>query len=80
MKLEVKYFGMTNEITQAGEEILDIPQPVSVQSLKETLETRHESLKTITFQIAIDREVITDPQYLIEKDAEIALLPAFAGG
>ncbi len=80
MKLQVKYFGMMTDLTNTDQEVLELQTPISIQSLKKTLEEKHNALKGILFQIAIDQEIINQEDHQIQKDAEIALLPAFAGG
>ena len=80
MKLQVKYFGMMTDLTNTDQEVLELHTPISIQSLKKTLEEKHNALKGILFQIAIDQEIFSQEDHQIEEDAEIALLPAFAGG
>lgn len=79
MITNVQYYGMIAEkIGVSSEEItLDISN--NTESLKSYFENLHPILKNMSFKIAVNNELTDylDPNNL---NAEIALLPPFAGG
>lgn len=78
MQLTIKYFGMLVEATSIAEQVLET-ETCSVFELIKTLEHQHPNLADTDFKIAVDQQ-LTDLNYIIKTNAEIALLPPFAGG
>ena len=77
MNLNIKYFGMLTEVTQCQEETFLFSQS-TVADLLKALFNKYPLLAERDFQVA-------QMQTLVSKDtiisnAEIALLPPFAGG
>ncbi|GAA4275485.1 MoaD/ThiS family protein [Aquimarina mytili] len=78
MQLTIKYFGMLVEATSISEEQLQIDS-CSVSELVEKLIHQHPKLNKKDFKVAIDQQLV-DRSHVINTNAEIALLPPFAGG
>lgn len=78
MQLTIKYFGMLAEATSITEEHLQIDS-CSVSELLASLKTQYPELHNKDFKVAINQELVTN-DYMINQEAEIALLPPFAGG
>lgn len=78
MRLNVKYFGMIVEWSQADQSQIEV-EGSSVDELRSTLVKAIPQLKTITYQIAVNQKLVTTDIALSEDD-EIAILPPFAGG
>lgn len=78
MQLTIKYFGMLVEATAINEEQLQI-ETCSVTDLLKKLKSLHPKLGDKNFKIAIDQQLVNN-DYIIDNEAEIALLPPFAGG
>lgn len=78
MQLTIKYFGMLAEATSTTEEVLET-KICSVFELVKTLKHQHPKLANTNFKIAVDQQ-LTDLNFIIKTNAEIALLPPFAGG
>ncbi|WP_234859369.1 MoaD/ThiS family protein [Aquimarina aquimarini] len=78
MELTIKYFGMLTEATAITEEFLQI-DPCSVAHLVKQLQKNHPKLENTNFKVAINQELV-DHTHMINTQAEIALLPPFAGG
>ncbi|GGX18962.1 MoaD/ThiS family protein [Aquimarina muelleri] len=78
MQLTIKYFGLLAEVTATTEELLET-ETCSVFELVKTLKNQYPKLGDTNFKIAVDQQLI-DLNYIIETNAEIALLPPFAGG
>ncbi|SHJ30570.1 MoaD/ThiS family protein [Aquimarina spongiae] len=78
MQLTIKYFGMIAEATTMPEEQLQI-EHCSVSELLEKLKIAHPKLNHMDFKVAVDQQLVQE-NYTITKEAEIALLPPFAGG
>ncbi len=78
MQLTIKYFGMLAEATTISEEQLQI-DACSVSELLKKLKNQHPKLNDKDFKVAINQQLV-DNQYVINNEAEVALLPPFAGG
>lgn len=78
MQLTIKYFGMLAEATSTTEERLQI-DICSVSDLLEKLKNQYPKLSDKDFKVAINQELVNS-DYLIDNEAEVALLPPFAGG
>ncbi|MEP3837646.1 MAG: MoaD/ThiS family protein [Algibacter sp.] len=77
MHINIKYFGQIAEITKTEEESFEFSGRL-VSELLDTLYVKYDTLKTKSFQIAQNQELISIETKL--TGAEIALLPPFAGG
>ncbi|WP_025743877.1 MoaD/ThiS family protein [Aquimarina pacifica] len=78
MELNIKYFGMLAEATATHEEQMQI-ETCSVAQLLEKLNHRYPKLANMDFKVAINQQLVR-PDSIINSEAEIALLPPFAGG
>lgn len=80
MKLSIKYFGMLAEAIGKPEEVIEVVNSqISVEELSQVIENKHASLKTMSFKVAVNQS-ISENNYLIKENDEVALLPPFAGG
>jgi molybdopterin converting factor small subunit len=78
MSIEVKYFGMIEELVGKSSEILDKEMFLnSNSSNKDVLIQLYPQLESISFQLAVDRSLNL---HVKENSKEMALLPPFAGG
>lgn len=75
--LKIKLFGVLAEKLET--ESLFIESCPNVESLKRNLLLSHPNLNSLSFKVAVNRELATDNLSLNEAD-EIALLPPFSGG
>ncbi len=79
MLVTVKYFGVIAEKTGVPEENLNLKiTGTGVRDIKAYCLDKYQSMKNLTFQIAIN-QVLTTEGSLKEGD-EIAILPPFSGG
>lgn len=78
MKIKVKYFGLIAEAIGVNEEDFHLENNSS-DSLVEELLSKHEVLKTLDYQVALNHTIIKY-NHQITEGAEMALLPPFAGG
>ncbi|MEW7290043.1 MoaD/ThiS family protein [Aquimarina sp. 2304DJ70-9] len=78
MQLTIKYFGMLAEATTITEEQF-YTESCSVSELLKKLRTQYPELGKKDFKVAINQQLV-DHSYVINTEAEIALLPPFAGG
>ncbi len=74
----ILYFGLLAETTGTTEERLEA-SPATVAGLRAELLRRHPALQGLSFRIAVDRQLV-DETAALPPDAEVALLPPFAGG
>lgn len=78
MSIEVKYFGMIEELVGKSSEMLDKEMFLnSNSSNKDVLIQLYPQLESISFQLAVDRSLNL---HVMENSKEMALLPPFAGG
>lgn len=79
MKCDVKYFGMVGErVNKTSEEIILEDFISDKNDLKKSFLNHYPELKNISFQVAIDGELMNElPDSTVKL---IALLPPFAGG
>ena len=78
MSIEVKYFGMIEELVGKSSETIDKSQFLNASSTsKDILIRLYPQLKGISFQIAVDKALNKE---VTNESKEIALLPPFAGG
>lgn len=77
--LSILYFGMIAEATGRPLETWIAEGALSVGELKTQLLARYPMLRDRKFQVAVNQQIVDD--YLsIPPQAEVALLPPFAGG
>ncbi|MEZ4795682.1 MAG: MoaD/ThiS family protein [Flavobacteriaceae bacterium] len=77
MLLNIKYFGLIAELTHCNEEALEFSY-TTIADLKEALIAKYPDLKAKDFQIAQNKEIVSN-NATVSGD-EIALLPPFSGG
>ena len=70
---------MLTEKTGKSSEQLLVDNSISVGDLNKKLQELYESIKGLTYKIAVDQKISSEDM-LITQTAEIALLPPFAGG
>lgn len=81
MKVELFYFGWVAERTGTQQEELELEDESTVSGLRELLLKRYPELSGMSFRIACDRELVHDEAgAALRANAELALLPAYAGG
>ncbi len=78
MRLIIKYFGMLVETTNNTEEYMQT-EVCSVLELVEKITNLYPDLRDKNFKVAVNQQLVND-DYVISSEAEIALLPPFAGG
>lgn len=79
MKIEVLYFGLIEEALGIRKETITMASETSLLQVKAHLLSKYPALKQIAFQTALNKKIVPN-EALIHQDAEIALLPPFAGG
>lgn len=79
MKLKLVYFGRIAEITKVSGEIIEKNESCTVQQLLDELTLRYPLFNAESFQIAVHHNVVNST-FCLDEDAEIAILPPFAGG
>jgi len=77
MNLNIKYFGMLTEVTQCQEETFEFTQK-TVSDLLNDLFNKYPLLEEKSFQVAQNQTLVSKDTII--SNAEIALLPPFAGG
>lgn len=77
MEITVLTFGVISDIV--GKNNFAVNDVVSTDELKERLETQFPRLKTISYTIAVNKEMVTASTAL-DNNATVALLPPFSGG
>ncbi len=78
MELTIKYFGMLTEATEIDKESFTT-EACSVSQLLKKLQSTYPKLQNVDFKVAVDQQLVT-LDYIINNEAEVALLPPFAGG
>ena len=78
MSIEVKYFGMIEELVGKSSEFIDKSKFLNDTSTsKDVLLELYPQLKGVSFQIAVDKALNRE---VTNESKVIALLPPFAGG
>lgn len=81
MNIEVKYFGMTAEVTGKSFEEMELKEGAVLSDLHDLLIDKYPGLEKKNFKLTVDKKIAENPGGQSLKDgAEIALLPPFAGG
>lgn len=78
MTVTVRFFGPLTDVFPASLDI-DVSLPASKEDLEAEVRSHLPALGNRAFQIAVDRTMIP-PDGLVERAAEISLLPPFSGG
>ena len=78
MTVTVRFFGPLTDLFPESLDV-EVSLPASRTHLERELRTRLPGLEGRTFQVAVDRTMIP-PDDLVERAAEISLLPPFSGG
>ncbi|CAG0993752.1 MAG: MoaD/ThiS family protein [Bacteroidetes bacterium] len=79
MQLKIIYFGQAAEATGKKEEEREIISSTTVEALKKTLQEVYPELRRFPFQIAVNQTLV-NADFEINENAEIAILPPYAGG
>lgn len=80
MKCRIKAFGITREILNGNELVIELPQGATVADLKRELFGRYPRLTRLSsLFVAVNTEYAPEDQRLTE-DCEIALIPPVSGG
>lgn len=74
--IRVLYFGAAQEITGKASEELTAGDTASLR--REILE-RYPAMKSVSFRMALNRNLLREESVLVENDV-IAILPPFQGG
>ncbi len=77
--LSVLYFGMIAEATGQSLETWISAETLTVGELKAQLFEKYPMLRDRKFQVAVNQQIVEDT-LPIPPQAEVALLPPFAGG
>lgn len=81
MKLSFRYYGLITDITSKNtEDFVVNDNYITVSSIKNHIENIYPELKKVSFQIAVNNQILTADKILENNEGEIALLPPFAGG
>ncbi|THF47944.1 hypothetical protein E6C50_16050 [Flavobacterium supellecticarium] len=75
--MTIQIFGNLNDVVNKP---FAVTYPVSVGAFKAILLQHFPELRSMSFQIAIDRQMNEDETLLLTENNEIALLPPFSGG
>tara|TARA_R110002124_G_scaffold275831_1_gene446446 strand:+ start:297 stop:536 length:240 start_codon:yes stop_codon:yes gene_type:complete len=79
MNIRILYFGALAEITRESSETLEVEETASVGLVREILINKYPRLGTEKFKIAVNQNISNEADH-VPFDAEVALLPPFAGG
>ena len=79
MSINIKYFGMLEEVVKSDSEIMKVNDSVTVDDMKMVILQKHPKLKKMNFQIARNLSIAAGDEKINDND-ELALLPPFAGG
>jgi len=79
VQVSILYFGMIAEATGQPLETWTSPDSLTVGELKNQLLEKYPMLRDRKFKVAINQQ-IADDALPIPPQAEVALLPPFAGG
>jgi len=79
MEIKVQYFGMLAEITGRASELLTVDNDLSVRALRERIQAQYPAIGNKKYKVAVNLQISGDEVH-ISPQAEVALLPPFAGG
>jgi molybdopterin synthase sulfur carrier subunit len=77
MSIKVLFFGILSEVIKKDN--ISIPVIKDTDELNNYLQINYPEIKTHTYRIALNKEMLTENTKLKDGD-EVALLPPFAGG
>ncbi len=75
--MAIQIFGNLNDIVNKP---FTVTYPVSLGAFKAILHQHFPELQSMSYQIAIDRQMDEDETLQLTENTEIALLPPFSGG
>ncbi|MBL1281061.1 MAG: MoaD/ThiS family protein [Fluviicola sp.] len=78
MKIEAKYFGVIAELIGCKDEKIDLDFDGEF-NLRDFFEKKYPKVTEVNYKIAVNQQ-ITDNIQSTDGEAEVALLPPFAGG
>ena len=79
MQITLKYFGKIAEIVGSHESIDNSLANLPIRDFKDKIEKVYPRLKTISYKIALNQNLV-EASTIINNGDELALLPPFAGG
>jgi sulfur-carrier protein len=79
MQVNILYFGKIRDITEKDSEAMPLSTLTNVRAFKEFIHHKYPGIEKVSYSIAINQTIVPD-DFIIESEAEIALLPPFAGG
>ena len=79
MNLHILYFGLIAEKLSLQEEFVDNMTSQTVHEFQNWIEQKHPAIQGLSYRIAVNQN-LAQPEDQIPNEAEIALLPPFAGG
>lgn len=79
MSIHVTYYGMLAEIAGQADELWTASSSLSVGAFRALLLSKYPGLKDKKFKVAVNQKIAED-FVQIDTQAEVALLPPFAGG
>lgn len=79
MTVHAQCFGVVAEVLQASTIHISVDADCTVEAFTEELVTRFPQIADTTFQVAVNRR-LAEGDAVIPADAELAVLPPFAGG
>ena len=77
MKIKILFFGQLTDIT--GCSSMQLNNPGTIGQLKEQLFLKFPTLKTASFTIALNSQLVLQDQ-IISENSTIAFMPPFSGG
>ena len=78
MKLNLKFFGRLEELTGINQQTLEVPEGLTVESLKTMMNEKNSRWQSQTYLIAVNQSIRENGE--LRDGDEIAFLPPFAGG
>ena len=75
--MRVKVFGQLVDIM--GSDLIEVADVINSDELISSLQSKYTMLKNVKYKIAVNRNIIHS-NTMLQRDAEIALLPPFSGG
>ncbi len=81
MKIHIRYFASLREITEQGEEVLDVPTGASVITVRKDLIARYPRLQPIMQRCinAVNRRYV-DVETTLQDGDELVFIPPMGGG
>jgi molybdopterin synthase catalytic subunit len=81
MEIKIRYFASLREITERGEEQLEVPEEATVETVREELSRKYRGLENILSRCiyAVNRAYVQADLPLKERD-EVVFIPPMGGG